>query len=144
MSVNVNPPPGLKIPKAFLEDKEIRSYFERQNTILFQLWARTGGSTDIVAGKQVIEITNVDLFLTEFNKLIAVEADTTDVDIFLPPITEDDVGEQIDVSIIDATFDTFVRPTGGATIMGDSSVLMDQQWMSIEFTPITKTIWIAT
>lgn len=46
--VSVNPPPQLKIPDEFLKDDEIRSFFERQRTIIWQLWLRTGGSTDAI------------------------------------------------------------------------------------------------
>jgi len=45
----VNPPPQLKIPRKFLADPELRSYSEQQRQIMFQLWQRTGGGTDIVA-----------------------------------------------------------------------------------------------
>lgn len=48
MAVNVNPPPLLRIPRAFLGDREVREFIEQQNTILFQLWNRTGGTTDDV------------------------------------------------------------------------------------------------
>lgn len=49
MAVQVNPPPQLKIPKAFLQDREVRAFVEQQNVILFQLFRRTGGNNDIVA-----------------------------------------------------------------------------------------------
>jgi len=49
MSVKVNPPPQVKIPAKFFNDPELRSFFERLDTILFQLWNRTGGSTDLIA-----------------------------------------------------------------------------------------------
>lgn len=45
----VNPPPQLRIPRAFQNDIEVRSFFEQQQTILFQLWQKTGGSSDSVA-----------------------------------------------------------------------------------------------
>lgn len=48
MAVTVNPPPQLKIPKAFLQDREVREFIKQQNTILFQLWNRTGGNVDFV------------------------------------------------------------------------------------------------
>jgi hypothetical protein len=46
MSVSVNPPPQLRIPKEFLANTEQRDFFRQTNTILFQLWQRTGGTTD--------------------------------------------------------------------------------------------------
>ena len=52
MSTNVNPPPGLRIPKQFLEAPDTRSFFEQQREIIFQLWNRTGGSSDSVAATE--------------------------------------------------------------------------------------------
>ena len=46
MSINVNPPPQLRIPQAFLQDREVRTFIEQQNTIIFQLYQRTGGAND--------------------------------------------------------------------------------------------------
>lgn len=48
MAVNVNPPPALKIPQAFLNDREVRTFIEQQNTIIFQLYNRTGGNNDAI------------------------------------------------------------------------------------------------
>ena len=45
---NVNPPPALKMPKIILENREWRDYERDRDTILFQLWQRTGGNTDEV------------------------------------------------------------------------------------------------
>jgi hypothetical protein len=45
---NVNPPPALKMPRIILEDREWRDYERDRDTILFQLWQRTGGNTDEV------------------------------------------------------------------------------------------------
>lgn len=44
--IKVNPPPQINIPRKFFADPELRSFFEQQQTILFQLWNRTGGSID--------------------------------------------------------------------------------------------------
>lgn len=56
MSVNVNPPPQLRIPDAFLKDKSVRSFFEQQQRILFQLWTRTGGREDLISNLEVDEL----------------------------------------------------------------------------------------
>ena len=42
----VNPPPLLRIPKAFLADREVRSFIEQHNTIIFQLYQKLGGNAD--------------------------------------------------------------------------------------------------
>ncbi len=52
MANRVNPPPQLKIPNAFLNDREVRSFVTQQNTILFQLWQRVGADTDIIEDSQ--------------------------------------------------------------------------------------------
>jgi hypothetical protein len=49
---SVNPPPQLRVPKAFLKDSEVRSFIEQQNTIIFQLYQRTGGVVDEVENSQ--------------------------------------------------------------------------------------------
>lgn len=56
MSVSVNPPPQLRIPDKFFNDPDIRPFFEQQNTILFQMWNRTGGSDDAIASLEVGEL----------------------------------------------------------------------------------------
>ena len=48
MAINVNPPPNLRVPKLFLDDNETRDFFNQQLTSMFQLWQRTGGTTDDV------------------------------------------------------------------------------------------------
>jgi hypothetical protein len=143
MSVSVNPPPQLKIPQQFLDDPELRSYFERERTILWQLWQRTGGAFDSVAGKQIVTVTSSDLIVDVFGGLIVVEADTAAVQVSLPAITSNNIGETVDVAILDATFDTTVVGQG-ATVLGDASVLMNQQFMSIQYTAISTTVWIGT
>lgn len=55
----VNPPPILRIPKSFLKDPETESFIKQINTILFQLWVRTGGTTDkIEVSEQSITSAN--------------------------------------------------------------------------------------
>jgi hypothetical protein len=49
MANPVNPPPFLRVPRAFLQDKEVRAFVEQQNTVLFQLYQKLGGSTDPIA-----------------------------------------------------------------------------------------------
>jgi len=146
MSVSVNPPPQLRIPEQFFNDPITRSFFEQQRTILFQLWQRTGGSLDAVAGKQIVIIAGSDLILDSagYGSLIIVEADTADVTVTLPPITSATIGESVDVVIIDATFTPTVVPSGLATIFGETSVIMNAKWMSIQYTAVSINVWVAT
>jgi hypothetical protein len=49
MANPVNPPPFLRIPKAFLQDREVRAFIEQQNTVIFQLYQKLGGQSDPIA-----------------------------------------------------------------------------------------------
>jgi hypothetical protein len=49
MAISVNPPPFLRLPKAFQQDAEVRAFVEQQNIMLFQLWRKTGGNTDPIS-----------------------------------------------------------------------------------------------
>ena len=49
MAIQVNPPPFLRLPRAFIEDREVRAFIEQQNTILFQLWRKLGGNNDPIS-----------------------------------------------------------------------------------------------
>jgi len=52
MANRVNPPPTLAIPPEFVNNKPVRDYLRQVETILFQLWQRVGGDTDIVEDNQ--------------------------------------------------------------------------------------------
>ena len=52
MAIKVNPPPGLRIPQEFFKDGETREYFSQLNTIIFQLYNRTGGTDDSIDDSQ--------------------------------------------------------------------------------------------
>ena len=144
MAVKVNPPPALRIPKKFLVDPESKPFFEQMRTILFQLWKRTGGGVDLVAGQQIIISTSGDIVLDSFGALIVIDASSEAVELTLPVITQDNVGESIDIAIIDATFDTTVSANTGATVFGEDSVVMAQQFMSIQYTAVSTGVWIGT
>ena len=51
---NVNPPPQPRLPKQFLNDKEVTGYMRQLQTIIFQLYQRTGGDSD-----SINEISNI-------------------------------------------------------------------------------------
>ena len=46
MGIRVNPPPQLQIPPELSKDRRTIDYLNQTNTILFQLWQRTGGVND--------------------------------------------------------------------------------------------------
>lgn len=74
MAVQVNPPPLLKIPRAFINDPEVRTFIEQQNVIIFQLWNRTGGATDI-PGDNAEDIANNTLAIIANAEQIAINVD---------------------------------------------------------------------
>ncbi len=41
--------PQIAVPQKLLKDRELRSYFENVNFVIYQLWKRTGGGTDDIA-----------------------------------------------------------------------------------------------
>ncbi len=95
MTNRVNPPPTLTIPKAFLKDRETRSFIEQINTILFQLWVKTGGDND-----PINEIGNegttsfspvVQQTIKRLNGLAEFTIDTTGFTIDTTKITTDKV-----------------------------------------------------
>ncbi len=45
----INPPPRLQTPQQFLSDPISRAYFRQTETILFQLWNKTGGNSDPIS-----------------------------------------------------------------------------------------------
>tara|TARA_R110000782_G_scaffold230820_2_gene317051 strand:- start:779 stop:1072 length:294 start_codon:yes stop_codon:yes gene_type:complete len=46
MANPVNPPPQLRIPDRFLDDRQAVAFFDQQRVILFQLWSKLGGNSD--------------------------------------------------------------------------------------------------
>ena len=144
MSTKVNAPPQLKMPDKFFNDPEVRSYFERQNTILFQLWKRTGGSNDAVAGKQVVIIVGATTVLdnTAYGALVVIEADTAPVEITLPTPTQDEIGEPIEFVVVDATYSTTIIPHSGGNIIGESDLAMNRQYQDYPLTAVSMTKWV--
>jgi len=143
VSIRVNPPPQVRIPRQFQQDRELRTFFEQNREILFQLWTRTGGSLDLVAGQQLIVATSADYTVTDYSTLVVVEADTVPVTIRLPAIASNTVGQTVSVLALDATNDITVLPNG-ATINGEAIVIMDQDDMLLPFTSITTSYWSIT
>ena len=90
MAVTVNPPPQLKIPRAFLKDPEVREFIKQQNTIIFQLYQRSGGATD------TIEIITEDIGINLLSRIEQL-ADVLDG---LPELTIDTTGFTADITLI--------------------------------------------
>jgi len=144
MSHKVNPPPQLKIPGKFLKDPNTRSFFEQQQRIIWQLWLRTGGSVDAVAGRQVVIIVGAttELDNTAYGALIVVDANAESIEITLPLPADDNIGEPIEIVINDATYSTTIKPKSGSTIIGQADLAMNRQFQSYPLTAISATQWV--
>jgi len=147
MSVKVNPPPQIRIPDKFFSDPEIRNFFEQQQQILFQLWNRTGGSTDLISALEQIQVIGISSDYTlssdDLGSLVAVDTSDGDINLTMPNISSGDIGKSVIVVILDATNDCLVYSNGSDLILGDNNVLMNDQFLSVHFTSISLTDWIA-
>lgn len=96
----VNPPPRLRIPPSLIRgDIEARAYLEQLNTILFQLWNRTGGGEDIIDidRQRLIELENqVGENFNSFVQQLFKENEG------LPEFTVDTTGFTVDSTLITA------------------------------------------
>ena len=81
MSHLVNPPPQLRIPDEFASNRQQFAFFRQINTILFQLWNRTGGATDEIANQANSATLNLSAQIAQINERlgsgIPVTIDTT-------------------------------------------------------------------
>jgi hypothetical protein len=68
MANPVNPPPFLRVPKAFLKDPEVRTFIEQQNIMLFQLYRKLGGTSDPVSEIGDQGITSFSALLQQVTK----------------------------------------------------------------------------
>ena len=96
MSIKVNPPQQLKIPRAFVGDREALTFFDQMRTILTQLYDRTGGSIDSIVSTDVEEFNRYNSMIQQLQK----ELDG------LPEFTMDTTGFKFDSTKI--TFDKVI------------------------------------
>lgn len=93
MTVNVNPPPRLRTPDAFSKDREVRAYVEQLQTIVFQLYNRTGGDgdeiTDLIEGNTSSLDSNLQQVIKRLNGLPQFTIDTTGFTVDTTLITVD-------------------------------------------------------
>ncbi len=68
MSIKVNPPQQLKIPRAFIGDRESLAFFDQLRTILDQLYDRTGGTSDAVGSTDVEEFNRYNSMIQQIQK----------------------------------------------------------------------------
>jgi len=67
-NVTVNPPPFLRLPKAFLKDREVSAFVEQQNVMIFQLYRKLGGTTDPISDIGNEGISNFSSVLQQVTK----------------------------------------------------------------------------
>ena len=49
MSISVGPPPQLRLPNRYKQDKELRDFYIQLDRRLLELWRRTGGGEDLIS-----------------------------------------------------------------------------------------------
>ena len=86
----VNPPPQLQIPKRFINDREAVAFFDQQRTILFQLWQRTGGSSDNSSDSNLSGVNILNAYVQQGQRELAG----------LPELTIDTTGFTTDTTKI--------------------------------------------
>jgi len=96
MPVNVNPPPFLRLPPEFLKDKQTRAFIEQQNTIIFQLWNRLGGGTDLVSDLEITSNLSLNADLSSSNKAVG---DLTNQQVFTQPAMFNNLEQKINMLI---------------------------------------------
>jgi len=70
-NVTVNPPPFLRLPKAFLKDREVSAFVEQQNVMIFQLYRKLGGTSDPISDIGNEGISNFSSVLQQVTKELA-------------------------------------------------------------------------
>ena len=92
MANQVNPPPFLRLPKSFMQDREVRAFIEQQNTVIFQLWRKLGGNNDPISEIGNEGISNFSAQLQQVTKRLDG----------LPEFTIDTSGFTTDLTFITA------------------------------------------
>lgn len=143
MSINVNPPPQMRMPSKFSTDKEVASWFTNNQRVLTQLFLRSGGSVDngelmqsqidqlfmlVGLGNDITETTTSTDYTTISNNLVRVEASCV-ITLNLSPV----VGER---SLIQPQGNFFVTVVGN--INGESQFIMNNAYdlMDVRYTEL--------
>lgn len=84
MAVNVNPPLDIRIPESLLSDNDLRVYNQQIMQVLFDLYTRTGGSSDFVSQTQttVNQVISQNVFTQFITTQIPKNELTADTDSF--------------------------------------------------------------
>jgi hypothetical protein len=92
MSIKVNPPQQLKIPRSLIADRESLAFFDQLRTILDQLYDRTGGAIDAVGSTDAQEFNRFSSMIQQIQKELEG----------LPEFTVDTTGFTADLTFITA------------------------------------------
>ncbi len=129
MSVNVNPPPQLRIPNKFFNNPETRVFFERQQQILFQLWNRTGGSEDFIDASEQALTSTSSRVARNAAKINALEKIGFDIEIITADFTTNrnqiiicnntsDINVTLDTNALEEDSVHIKRKSGKVTVIG--------------------------
>jgi len=88
MTRPVNPPDLLRIPQAFLSDREAVAFFDQLRTVLSQMYDRTGGTTDLIGNLDIGTPNFFDVYAQQNSRAIAG----------LPEFTMDTTGFTMDTT----------------------------------------------
>ncbi|MCC2615933.1 hypothetical protein LJ739_06740 [Aestuariibacter halophilus] len=108
----VNPPPQLRIPKELQKNPEVTNFFLQMNTILRQLWVRSGGNEDLFEVLQRLIDSAIQLLHYSLDRPLPEQSDadvleslflsTPDVEQVKPvtaPTMQEEGGNNVSLSI---------------------------------------------
>lgn len=107
-------------------------------------WFRSvSNSVDSVGRAGVQTVANgATLTLTQAGVAVEITASSSDTIVVLPKALSGNIGEEVTVFIVDATFNGLVRPKTGETIVGDTEVVMNEDYMSLTFMVKALGVWV--
>lgn len=131
MSIQVNPPPQLKLPEALAKDKEAATYFRHLDRMLLQLWKRTGGGVDLLDDlindvNPITELSTINDKIDDLSKGQPSVVDLSDIDSRILALEEDVTakyilpeietgGGEVDKLAPDLTFPSSTWAVGNST-----------------------------
>jgi len=93
MSIIVNPPQSLKMPKKWQNDPELAAYHKNFDRMFLQLWLRTGGPVDqVAAAKNTFVSGSISAHILQLKRELEG----------LPELTVDTTGFTADLTFITA------------------------------------------
>lgn len=145
----VNPPPQLRIPEGLVvngrtgqPDRESFSYLRQINTILWQLWVRTGGGDDNIesSSEDLRQFEDLTVKHPRPRNVVSTSSNytTTEDDIVIcvnsgkVTITLNDEPEDLEVVTIKNTLSTVSIDGNGKTIDGFTLLNLAERYHSVD------------